>query len=188
MMFEKLDAPLPQELFDICRGTFDTHLAMEGYTARGLDPEFRKTECRYIQRAKKEGAAQPKGIMLMEEFINDNGYPNYTPEILQIARYGRGHFYKWHTDGSGRGYRKLSMSCLLNDPSEYEGGDMEFKLPNRVIPGEVEMVGQKTVVKLAKRQVLLFQPNVEHQVLPVFEGYRDSLVVWFLDKDSLLET
>ena len=45
--------------------------------------------------------------------------PILTPEILQIARYHRGHFYKWHKDGSGRMYRKLSMSCLLNDPSEY---------------------------------------------------------------------
>ena len=94
----------------------------------------------------------------------------------------KGHFYKWHTDGDGRGYRKLSMSCLLNDPSEFEGGEMEFKMPDRFHPGGIVMEGQKTVVKLKKDHPILFMPNVEHQVLPVLEGHRDSLVVWFLQK------
>lgn len=172
---------LPEEILDICRNTFNTHLGMEGFTGRGYDPEFRQTECRYIQRAKRVGAPQPEGIQLMEEWINEQGY-DYTPEILQIARYHEGHFYKWHTDGDGRGYRKLSMSCLLNDPSEFEGGEMEFKMPDRFHPGGMRMEGQKTVVKLKKDHPILFMPNIEHQVLPVLEGHRDSLVVWFLQK------
>ena len=96
---------LPEELLDICKNTFKTHLGIEGHTGKGLDHSFRKTECRYIQRAKRVGAPQPRGIQLMEEWINEQGY-EYTPEILQIARYHEGHFYKWHTDGDGRGYRK----------------------------------------------------------------------------------
>ena len=180
MMFTKLDTPLPQELFDICRKTFETHVGMEGLANA---PEIRKTECRYIQRSRKLGEPQPRGIQLMEEFINDMGYPDYTPEILQIARYTRGHFYKWHTDDKGRGYRRLSMSCLLNDPSEFVGGELEFKMPDKVAFREVVMVGQKTEIKLKKQEVLLFPPSVEHQVLPVFEGTRDSLVVWFLEKE-----
>ena len=182
MMFQKLTTPLPQEVFDICRKTFETHVGMEGLTGKGFDQDFRKTECRYIQRAKRVGAPQPRGIELVEEFINDMGYPDYTPEILQIARYHRGHFYKWHTDGSGRGYRKLSMSCLLNDTSEFVGGEMEFKMPDKYHSGGVLMTGQKTEIKLKKREVLLFHPNIEHQVLPVFEGTRDSLVVWLVEK------
>ena len=117
-MIEVLEEGLPQEVYDICRSTFDTHLGMEGITGKGLQPDFRKTECRYIQRAKRVGQPQPRGLQLMEEWINDWGYPDYTPEILQIARYHVGHFYKWHTDGSGRGYRKLSLTSLLNPPSE----------------------------------------------------------------------
>ena len=114
---------LPQEIIDICTNTFSTHLGIDGFTGRGYDPNFRQTECRYIQRSKRVGAPQPEGIQLVEEWINEQGY-DYTPEILQIARYHKGHFYKWHTDGDGRGYRKLSMSCLLNDPSEFEGGEI----------------------------------------------------------------
>ena len=174
-------ARLPEELLDICKSTFDTHLGMEGLTGHGYQPEFRKTECRYIQRAKRVGAPQPRGIELMEEWINEQGY-DYTPEILQIARYHEGQFYKWHTDGDGRGYRKLSMSCLLNNPSEFDGGEMEFKMPDRFHPGGIVMEGQKTVMKMKEGCPIVFLPNLEHQVLPVLRGQRDSLVVWFLEK------
>ena len=172
---------LPQEIIDICNNTFITHLGIDGFTDKGYNPDFRQTECRYIQRVKESDVPQPKGIQLVEKWINEQGY-DYTPEILQIARYHTGHFYKWHTDGGGREYRKLSMSCLLNDPSEFEGGEMEFKMPDRFHPGGIVMEGQKTVVKLKKDHPILFMPNVEHQVLPVLEGHRDSLVVWFLQK------
>ena len=117
------------------------------------------------------GAPQPRAIELMEEYIIDMGYPDYTPEILQIARYHVGNFYKWHKDGAGRGYRKLSMSCLLNDPSEFDGGEFQCRA-----------LGQKTTIPLEKREVLLFMADLEHQVLPVMRGTRDSLVVWFIEK------
>ena len=182
MIVEVSKEPLPQELLDICRNTFETHLSMPGLTSKGHMPEYRETECRYIQRAKREGAEHPRGIQLMEEWINDYGYPDLTPEILQIARYHRGHFYKWHTDGDGRMYRKLSMSCLLNDPSEFVGGEMEFKLPDKYHRDGIVMQGQKTEIKLQKEYQVLFGSDIPHQVCPVWEGQRDSLVVWFTPK------
>ena len=63
------------------------------------------------------------------------------------------------------------MSCLLNDPSEFEGGEMQFRDKE-----------QKTTIKLKKHRPILFMPNLEHQVLPVLKGHRDSLVVWFLQR------
>ena len=171
MMFQKMPELLPGELFDLCRATYKTHVGIEGHTGYGLQEDFRKTECRYIQRAKRVGAPQPRAIQLMEEYINDMGYPDYTPEILQIARYHVGNFYKWHFDGAGRGYRKLSMSCLLNDPSEFDGGEFQARA-----------LGQATTIELDKDYPLLFVPDLEHQVLPVMRGVRDSLVVWFLEK------
>ena len=44
------------------------------------------------------------------------------------------------------------------------------------------MEGQKTVMKMEEGKPILFMPNLEHQVLPVLAGQRDSLVVWFLQK------
>ena len=74
------------------------------------------------------------------------------------------------------------MSCLLNDPSEFDGGEMEFKMPNRIHPGGLIMEGQKTVMRMKEGCPIVFLPNLEHQVLPVLRGQRDSLVVWFLEK------
>ena len=60
-------------------------------------------------------------------------------EMLQFTKYDVGQFYDWHPDQhhyvypeddtnvNMRGkYRKLSSTLLLNDPSEFEGGDLEF--------------------------------------------------------------
>ena len=68
---------LPQEILDEVNKTFETHLGIDGLTGHGYQPEFRKTECRYIQRAKRVGAPQPLGIQLVEEWINEQGY-DYT--------------------------------------------------------------------------------------------------------------
>jgi len=176
------DTPLPKEVIELCKKTFETHLGMEGITGKGFQPEYRKTECRYIQRA-KEGE-QPRAIQLVEEWINEQGYP-YTPEILQIARYHKGNFYKWHTDSDNvnKGSRKLSLSCLLNHPSEFEGGEFEIKFKDQVSKdGTIVMAGQKTEVKLKQYQAVLFPPDLMHRVLPVWEGVRDSLVIWFMEK------
>jgi len=173
---------LPQELLDICKETFNTHIAMEGMTARGVDHKYRKTEVRYIQRTKKE---QPRGIQLLEDWVSEQGYPNLTPEILQIARYHETNFYDWHSDSNGnKGYRKLSMSCLLNDSSEFTGGDLEFELPDRMHREGIILSGQKTVVKLEEGMPVLFQPEIRHKVHIVESGIRDSLVVWFFEKDT----
>jgi predicted 2-oxoglutarate/Fe(II)-dependent dioxygenase YbiX len=54
-------------------------------------------------------------------------------------------------------------------------------MPNR-IAGDLVMEGQKTVMKLKEKDILLFTPELEHQVLPVLGGQRDSLVIWFIEK------
>lgn len=77
--------------------------------------------------------------------------------------------YDWHLDrGSAKSApRKLSVVLQLSDPSEYEGGDLEF------------YIGQ-TPTKLEKRKglVVAFPSFVLHRVTPVTKGVRKSLVVW----------
>ena len=60
-------------------------------------------------------------------------------EACQFTKYKLNQYYNWHCDsgegpykeGSDLNYRgkirKLSMSCLLSDPSDYEGGDLLFQ-------------------------------------------------------------
>ena len=88
---------------------------------------------------------------------------------LQFTRYtAPGEHYDWHVD---RGFmtptRKLSLSVQLNDPSEYKGGELEFKF------------GRKDLkVKKERGMVTFFPSYTLHRVRPVTEGTRYSLVAW----------
>jgi PKHD-type hydroxylase len=79
--------------------------------------------------------------------------------------------YKWHTDmapGANGVPRKLSMSLLLSDPSEFQGGDLEV------------MTGSDNIQKLElkKGRAWFFPSWVLHRVTPVTNGTRRSLVCW----------
>ena len=88
---------------------------------------------------------------------------------VQIARYvDRGH-YDWHIDvGTAElSRRKLSISVQLSDPSTYDGGDLQFHMPNL---DTAKMRGQGALIA--------FPSYLEHRVAPVTRGVRYSLVAW----------
>lgn len=106
-------------------------------------------------------------------------------ETLQFTKYDVDQFYDWHpdqhhytypeddTNENMRGkYRKLSTTLLLNDPSEFEGGDLEFHF-NR---NETE----KATKLNSKGSLVVFPSFVYHRVTPVTKGTRYSLVSWTL--------
>ena len=79
--------------------------------------------------------------------------------------------YDWHVDGcpSDAGVpRKLSMSLLLNEPSEFIGGDFEV------------MSSSATPTTLSQRRgrAWFFPSYLLHKVSPVVSGHRKSLVLW----------
>jgi len=94
---------------------------------------------------------------------------NYIPDV-QFAEYTKGCFYNWHHDinwDAESAYdRKLSISIQLTDPSEYKGGDFEFK--NIETP-----TGFRT-----KGSIVVFPSYHEHRVTEVTDGVRHSLVCW----------
>ena len=78
--------------------------------------------------------------------------------------------YKMHIDMARVGnnmVRKLSMSMLLSDPSEFEGGHL-------VINPE----GNPLVMDGVKGRANFFPSWVPHCVTPVSKGVRKSLVIW----------
>jgi len=101
-------------------------------------------------------------------------------ENYQISKYVPGDLYNTHIDGLGTHgdkiisehenlndkVRKISMTMLLNDPSEFEGG--ELLLLN------VGAVPQK------KGTMTFFPSYLPHEISPVTKGVRYSLVMWFL--------
>lgn len=78
-------------------------------------------------------------------------------------------FYDWHIDRIDNNHahpRKLSMSLLLNDSSEYSGGSLELDCPD--IPKHLSKAGD----------AVFFPSTLRHRVTPVTEGTRYSLVCW----------
>lgn len=93
-------------------------------------------------------------------------------ERLQFSAYGPGEHYGWHIDLGARGHfaqRKISVSVLLNDPAEYEGGDFEISVGS-----------DNKICSRAKGGVILFPSYALHRVTPVTRGIRYSLVAWIV--------
>jgi PKHD-type hydroxylase len=94
------------------------------------------------------------------------------PESVQLAKYSVNEFYNWHIDvnflSTRDSMRKISVVCLLNDPSEFEGGDFQFRI------SEEEII----TIPLERGDILAFPSFVDHRVTPVTSGTRYSAVNW----------
>lgn len=104
-------------------------------------------------------------------------------EPLQFSEYGKGGYYDWHFDALGYPngpdtrfpgmIRKLSLSVLMNDAAEYEGGAFE------VNAGYKHNIQVTEAVPLEKAgDMVIFPSLVSHRVTPVTNGVRKSLVCW----------
>jgi len=101
-----------------------------------------------------------------------------TPSILKYEGARKDH-YNWHIDLSG-GYttRKLTFTLQLSDPSEYEGGDLEFAPPN--IVGLGPSVTPDMIRSIIKQRggMVVFPSYMVHQVTPLLRGTRYAIVGW----------
>jgi PKHD-type hydroxylase len=88
---------------------------------------------------------------------------------LQLASYTEGDFFDWHLDfGAGEiSDRKLSISMQLSDPDEYEGGDLQFMLNQKIVSAPRE-----------KGTIIVFPSFMMHRVTPITKGVRKSIVGW----------
>ena len=107
-------------------------------------------------------------------------------ESMQLTRYKKGGFYKFHRDGNcdhlskydnpGNSFmhghvRKISMSIILND--NFEGGAFEFASYSKE---ECSI----TPIEAKVGDLIFFCSGMEHRVAPVTKGVRYSLVNWFV--------
>tara|TARA_R110000824_G_scaffold75034_3_gene190586 strand:- start:835 stop:1422 length:588 start_codon:yes stop_codon:yes gene_type:complete len=93
-------------------------------------------------------------------------------EYAQFTEYPKGGFYDWHMDAEVScefepPVRKISMTILLSDASEFEGGDLEFMTEGNKPP------------QLMQGQAIYFCSLLRHRVAKVKKGIRRSLVMWF---------
>jgi len=139
-------------------------------TSEAVDLNYRRTDVVWqdfmhplgcIARTYIESANQQAGW----------GYSLSDQEPTQIGRYkssDKGH-YDWHIDAGApmNGLqRKLSFVMLLSDPSEFEGGELQFR-------------GMEDWKILPKQgSIVVFPSFIEHRVTPVTKGVRYSAVSW----------
>lgn len=89
---------------------------------------------------------------------------------LQRLKYTEGGHYNWHVDLGFKelSNRKLSLVAFLSDPQTFKGGRL------KMITG----VQKRDELPQAQGTVVIFPSYVLHQVQPVLEGTRYSLVLW----------
>lgn len=96
----------------------------------------------------------------------------YEPGQLTLYTSEKKSHYDWHVDlsyGNSKTVpRKLSMSLLLSDTSEFEGGELQVKS----VCDEPQILEQK------QGRAWFFPSYMLHRVTPVTKGIRRSLVFW----------
>lgn len=115
---------------------------------------------------------------------NDKGWHySIDGEQIQLHNYKPGNQYMWHRDGIvGHNSviknladplhnltRKISMTILLNEPSEFTGGKFQIK------KHDIE----DFTIDMKKGTVVVFPAWLGHRVTPIKTGERHSLPVFF---------
>tara|TARA_Y100001937_G_scaffold96952_1_gene131883 strand:- start:766 stop:1431 length:666 start_codon:yes stop_codon:yes gene_type:complete len=116
-------------------------------------------------------------------------------ESCQFTKYDVGQHYGWHCDSWDKPYdrpddpnthgkiRKLSVTVSLSDPSEYEGGNLEFDFRNQIDWERNKKSKIKECTEIRPRgSIIVFPSFVWHRVNPVTRGTRYSLVIWNLGR------
>ena len=91
-------------------------------------------------------------------------------EAVQFASYGAEQHYDWHVDifplAGAPTDRKITVICLMSDPSEFEAGELQVRLYSEY------------TAPLVKGSVIAFPSILEHRVVPVTSGVRTSATMW----------
>ena len=135
------------------------------------DETKRQSTISWIEFKKMQHVYDDLRYLVQKINRNNFGFNNIKiTEPAQVSEYSKGQFYDWHTDSSidmdtEPPVRKLSMTLLLNDPSEFEGGNLE--------------IAEKKMSHMKQGHAAIFASFLQHRVTPVTKGVRKSLVVWF---------
>ena len=138
----------------------------------GVDTKKRVTTISWIPFQALPQLYQTLDTFIQKANLNHFGFDDIRiTEQAQFTEYPEGGFYDWHMDCDVNmqhepPVRKISMTLLLNDPSEFEGGDLELMAPGKF-------------AELKQGHAIIFASFLNHRVNPVTKGMRQSLVCWF---------
>ena len=140
-------------------------------TGEIVGPVSRQCKLNWLPYKENESTYQTINSMVDQVNLEHFGFDKLdTNELAQYTEYETNGYYDWHFDTNvhtiGDKIRKISMTLLLNDPSEFEGGDLQLMGPGKTVP-------------LKQGHAIIFASFLNHRVNPVKRGIRQSLVVWF---------
>lgn len=135
------------------------------------DKNIRLSDVKFLDPGKERRIVEPIWNLVQAANAQTFGVDLFGCFNLQFTSYEKGHFYGPHVDvfwrkdqNAPKADRKLSVSVLLNDPSEFAGGDL-------IIDGDkIEMKERGAMV--------VFPSYMPHEVTKVTRGTRLSLVSW----------
>ena len=136
-----------------------------------LDLKIRKSTISFIPFDKMKNVYGDINNLVQKINRNNFGFGDIQiTEEAQITEYSKDDFYNWHTDTSINmidepPVRKLSMTVLLNDPREFEGGNLE--------------IANLVMNPMQQGHAAIFASFLQHRVAPITKGVRRSLVMWF---------
>ncbi len=162
------------------------HKKTIGVTGGFENKKLTKKIIKNIQKKRKSNLVWLDDAWIYKEITpyihtaNENAGWNFDldgAETCQFTEYGVGEYYGWHYDMHTeyrKKIRKLSVSCTLSNPEDYDGGDLEFNISH---PDKKNNLFKCTEIK-PRGSVVVFPSFIWHRVKPVTRGKRYSLVIW----------
>lgn len=144
---------------------------LSGDSDQKYDDELRKSSVMFLENTKENDWIYNRMAGLAVNCNNERYWFDLLGfhQELQLTKYSEGDFFDWHLDfGAGEiSARKLSITIQLSDPDEYEGGDLQFMMNQKVENAPRE-----------KGTVIIFPSFIMHRVTPITKGTRQSIVGW----------
>ena len=147
------------------------------------DPSIRKTSVYFVPTDRDNKANELAWYFLKEANKQMFNYDLTYFQSIQFAAYKNGDFYDWHIDSyyqdEPNKTRKLSLSFMLTDPDDFEGGEFQFFNGGRPFQENGDATGEQIEKDLkAKGSIVVFDSRDFHRVCPVTDGVRYSIVCW----------
>ena len=181
-----MSIPGPTVIFDPCIGVFtDEELdSLERYCdglitakaplnnlANPYNDNIRNTQLAAIGRT-AETAWIYKRLVAVCQKLNERSFQFDITGFSEEPQYmvyhaSEGSHFDWHFDTGPLPPRKFSLTLQLSDPSQYEGGELQFN------------TGTEIVSAPKNRGVAIGFPSyMIHRVTPVTAGTRKAIVTW----------
>lgn len=149
----------------------DENAKVGGLKSGGVNPNIRRSQVSWLENNSDTKWVFEKLAHVVSQLNVDGFRLDLTGfgEQLQLTNYDQSEngMYGWHQDYGTGISRKLSLSVQLTDPSEYEGGNLQ-----------VMTTGNPVNIRKQRGLIAAFPSYVLHQVTPVTQGSRQSLVAW----------